>query len=353
MNQHRRYFDSIGVTGCPRDILRQDIRRLLHQWRQNGERIVVFIDANENVLEGAFHSMFTDPDLGMREAVVHRHPDPRWKRTGTYRKGDSIGSYPIDAVYVTPDLPAEASTWLQFIDPLGDHRFAVIDVKASTLVGENPLKVVRPPARRLSCAIPSAVDRYTALLNKHLARHKVLSQLHDLYLVRNGDFTTAQRRHLERLDRVRTEGMLFAEKKCRKLAMGLVAFSPEVDLARKRRALWKLVVKKRQGKRVSSSLIRRKARQLGISCPLSVTSIQAELRFQEADAAYDLIKRDAPSLRHEFLCDRASNKSGNVPREAQKAARRLLRQERQRSDARHLRRVLGRTQRGAMHHLKH
>jgi hypothetical protein len=70
--------------------------------------------------------------------------------------------------------------------------------------------------------------------------------------------------------------MLFAEKKCRKLAMGLVAFSPEVDLARKRRALWKLVVKKRQGKRVSSSLIRRKARQLGISCPLSVTSTQAE-----------------------------------------------------------------------------
>ena len=130
--------------------------------------------------------------------------------------------------------------------------------------------------------------------------------------------------------------------------MGNVEFSPEVDLAKKRRWLWQQVVKKREGKRVSAELIRRKARQCGIDCPLSVTLEQAQEHFREADAAYDSLKQYAPSYRHEFLCDRAANKSGDVPEEAQKAASRLLRQERQRSDARHLKRVLSKVQGGAI-----
>jgi hypothetical protein len=49
------------------------------------------------------------------------------------------------------------------------------------------------------------------------------------------------------LDWVRAEGMLCAEKKCQKLAMGNVDFSLEVDLAKKQRWLWQQVVKKREG----------------------------------------------------------------------------------------------------------
>jgi hypothetical protein len=289
--------------------------------------------------------MFTSQEIGMREAVTSRHPDPRWKHTGTYSKGMSVGPWPIDGVYVTPDLPIDSATWLQFIAAIGDHRFAVIDVQAQALVGDHPLKIVRPPARRLSSALPSAMAKYTRLLTNHMSRHKVLPKLHELYLARDGDFTPAQRRALESLDRVRTEGMIYAKRNCHKLAMGNVSFSPEVD---KTRALWHLVLKKRNGKKISSSLVRRKARQLGILCPLSVTLAQAEQLYQEADGAYDEIKKHAHSLRHEFLCDRAVNKSGQVPSDAQKAAQRLLTHERQRNDARHLKRILGKTQGGAI-----
>ena len=95
-------------------------------------------------------------------------------------------------------------------------------------------------------------------------------------------------------------------------------------------------------------MLKRKARQCGILCPLSVTLAQAKARFLDADAAYDELKQRAPSFRQEFLHDRAINKSGNVPANAQKAATRLLRQERQRSDARHLKRVLTKVQGGAI-----
>jgi hypothetical protein len=84
--------------------------------------------------------------------------------------------------------------------------------------------------------------------------------------------------------------MIHAEKKCRKLAMGNVDFSPEVDLAKKRRWLWQQVVKKWEGRRVSAALIKRKARQCGIQCPLSVTLAQAKARFHVADTEYDALK---------------------------------------------------------------
>jgi hypothetical protein len=67
-----------------------------------------------------------------------------------------------------------------------------------------------------------------------------------------------------------------------------------------------------------------------------------------ADAEYDALKRHAPKHRYEFLCDRATNKSGDVPPATQKAARQLLTQEKQRSEARHLKRVLAKVQGGAI-----
>jgi hypothetical protein len=65
-----------------------------------------------------------------------------------------------------------------------------------------------------------------------MLRHKVLPKLHQLYSTREGNFTLAQQQQLESLDRVRAEGMKHAERKCRKLAMGNVDFSPEVDKAK-------------------------------------------------------------------------------------------------------------------------
>jgi hypothetical protein len=291
------------------------------------ERLIVFINVNENMTKGPFHDMFTSPDLQFWEAVSSRHPDPRWPNTATYHKGDILGKWPVDGVYVLPNLPVDASTWLQFQHHLGDLRFAVIDINSNALVGDALLKIVRPQARRLSCSIPDSVLAYNKHLSSHLLRHQVLPKLNHLYSSHNGDFTPLECEHLEALDCIRADEMLSAEKKCRKLSMGTVDYSPEVDLAKKRRWLWKQVVKKREGRQVSASMIKQKARQCGVLSPLSVTLAQARMSFRVADLAYDALKQRAPTHHYKFLCDRAANKSGNVPEAAQKAARCLPRQE--------------------------
>jgi hypothetical protein len=76
MNQHHQYLESREIFTCPRKVLLEDIRTCLQEWRQAGERLVVFLDANENAMDSPFHDMFVSPGLQMREAVFHHHPDP-------------------------------------------------------------------------------------------------------------------------------------------------------------------------------------------------------------------------------------------------------------------------------------
>ena len=110
-----------------------------------------------------------------------------------------LNQWPIDGIYATPDLPVDASTWLEFMLHLGDHRFNVLDVNARVLVGDDVLRIICPLARRLSCHLPKAVSAYTTRLTAHMRRHKGLSKLHHLYATRDGNFITAQRQQLETL----------------------------------------------------------------------------------------------------------------------------------------------------------
>ena len=40
MNQQRRYFEDRGILTCPRVILLQDLRTVLQEWREHGERLI-------------------------------------------------------------------------------------------------------------------------------------------------------------------------------------------------------------------------------------------------------------------------------------------------------------------------
>ncbi len=49
---------------------------LLQEWRAGGDRLIVCLDANENIYTQALGNMLTDPEgLGMVEAVIHRQED--------------------------------------------------------------------------------------------------------------------------------------------------------------------------------------------------------------------------------------------------------------------------------------
>lgn len=60
----------------PPPILLQDLQVLLLSWHQASDRIIVFLDANEDMMSGPFYQMLAGDGLYMKEAVYSQHPDP-------------------------------------------------------------------------------------------------------------------------------------------------------------------------------------------------------------------------------------------------------------------------------------
>jgi hypothetical protein len=192
------------------------------------------------------------------------------------------------------------------------------------------------------------VHKYNQLLADFATSHQLLSSLHLLYSARQGDFTPVQAQRLQGPDVLRSQGMRYAEKRCRKFAMGKVEYSPVVAATRLRGWLWQKIVRWKQGWRVSCNLLRRTAKKCGITDALHISLAEAQRRYEACNKDYAALKKRAPELRHEFLHGLSSNETGDVTPESQKAAQRQLSHERQHHDARHLRQVLGSAQGGAI-----
>jgi hypothetical protein len=129
-----------------------DLGDFLCSYKANGDHIMLFLDANVDMTNGYMQCMLSAEDMGMREAVLLRHPT--LPKTATYMKGNKLGKNPIDGVWLTDDIPSIASLmsgWLAFHKCPGDHHIAMVDINSRVLFGDDLLHIVHPQARRLSC----------------------------------------------------------------------------------------------------------------------------------------------------------------------------------------------------------
>ena len=94
---------------------------------------------------------------------------------------------------------------------------------------------------------------------------------------------SADFRTMEKLDNIRRAAMLTGECRCRKLRMGEVEYSEELNKMGGAIGLWVLVIaNKGKGRGKSRSKIKRLAKWLDIKAPLSVSLRQAELNRDKA-----------------------------------------------------------------------
>jgi hypothetical protein len=130
--QHRRYF----VTQqkdlfCPRVRFSQDLVKVLKKWREEGDRLIVCIDTNEDVYKKSIGRTLTDREgLNMVEAVG--------EFTGK-KIGPTFfwGSKPIDGIWTTTDIIVTHACLMPAGFGVGDHRLFVIDMQAASLLERN------------------------------------------------------------------------------------------------------------------------------------------------------------------------------------------------------------------------
>ena len=97
MAQQRRYWRAQGSRLCPRIRFRIDLFSQLQQWRNEGEKLILLLDANENMMSGPLSRALQHPDLQMYDAIQKRTDSPG---PPTFIRG----SRQIDTVLCTVNL---------------------------------------------------------------------------------------------------------------------------------------------------------------------------------------------------------------------------------------------------------
>ena len=124
----------------------------MKKWRDEDKKIVVCLDANENVYRDIIGRTLTNIEgLDMREST---------KLGATHFRG----SRPIDAVWTTKDLEVTNACAMPIGYGIGDHRMIVVYINKESMIGAHPQAVVRPGAHRLNSKIPSCLKNYNKKL---------------------------------------------------------------------------------------------------------------------------------------------------------------------------------------------
>ena len=189
-------------------MFREDLLGQLRKWRKNANRVVLMMDANEDVINGAICKQLSGEDLNLRE-VVNYHTGTRGPKT--YFRGKDA----IDGIWVSEEIEISAAAYLPFDPELGDHRPVVVNISKRTLLGVDGPKIKPAAARRLNSKVKRIRQKYIDRLEEQFGKHKVLERLAKLETeAEKEELSVEAKQALENLDRQITELMTCAESNC-------------------------------------------------------------------------------------------------------------------------------------------
>jgi hypothetical protein len=125
-SQHSRYFKALGDHTNPRTIFYNHLLEFIAKCRANGEEVVLFIDANENVYTGRLARALSGDDFNMKEQF--------FTVTGKQAPASHAnGSRPITGLFATAGVKFLNIFQSAHKAGLGDHRYTVYDVNATSV----------------------------------------------------------------------------------------------------------------------------------------------------------------------------------------------------------------------------
>jgi hypothetical protein len=226
--QQRRYLitKEKDLT-CPQKRFHNNLKHQLEKWQQEGDRLIVCMDANKDIYRKSIGKSLTERDgLNMVEVVgefTGKQLGPTFFR----------GSKPIDRIWATPDITVTHACVMSAGFGVGDHRLFVINFQEASLVGEARQWIARFTSRRLNTkASNGATQKYLRHLEANLERHKLIKWLGRLHTTCKSKW--AFQRGLNKLDTQSTRTSCSMQKRsvvglsrdaspfCRRLPCGYV-----------------------------------------------------------------------------------------------------------------------------------
>ena len=337
--QHKRYAQIAGLKEDPQQLFISDFISQLTAWQKAGERLLIFADMNEHIINGKLAKQLFSLDLEEATHLFWTDEEPH-----TYIDG----KIPIDGVYHSRELEIVSSLQLSFHEGVGDHRTVLVDITSRSLLGQDKFKILRPAARRLNSSDKTSTERYVKYVEKELERrnlHDKLCQVSFQLSLNNNDCTA--RRSLEHIDRQTIEIQTAGEKKCRKICAGPIAFSLPVSYWVHKKWAYQALARVADGrcKNVGNAL--RRARQAGIT-DTSLTLSECTAGIHECIERLKVLSKSANGLRKVHLRDRLINAEDMADSEKYKAIRQIIAKEEQRSTWKAIKRVVNDPRLGAI-----
>ena len=324
--QHRRYFTNVEHREDePRSRFLSDLTKILSHWKEQGKRLVVCLDANEDVYKDVIGRTLTDEEgLDMQESVLTASGE---RLTATHFRG----SRPIDAVWTTRDIEVTNACAMPIGYGIGDHRMIVVDISKSSMLGEHTQSITRAGARRLTSTVPSCVRNYNRVLEELIERHRLQDKL--LAAHSSSSDPAIIKKKLDQVDAEAKDYMLHAEKKCRKLRCGKIPFSPEASLWIKRTQFYRSLLrfKSGKGKRGNRGNLKRTARRCQIPFPFQLSTSEIAARLKECREKCNYFKVHGQRYRTQHLHRRLEQARDKQDSEAERRILQILSRERNKS----------------------
>ncbi len=267
---------------CPRAWFRKDLIFHMKKWWKEGERLILCIDANKNIYRGELGWQLTDLDgLGMKEVMGEFTA----KQLGAMY---FQGSKPIDGTWATGNLTVTNACIMPVGFGVGDHQLFVIDFATTTLIDSGSHTIVQPALFHLNTKINGCAQRYNKILQRNILCHCLLERL--VTAASSSGSKEDVSKKLNKLDQEGEAYMKHAEKKCHRLKLGRVPFSPEALLWICQCQIYRSLLRWRAGKIRNRGNLKCTARQCQINAPfqLSVEDIKLRLAICKEKCNYFL-----------------------------------------------------------------
>ena len=200
----------------------------------------------------------------MRDVLLTHHGQ---QAPATYNGG----TIPIDGIFASPTIQILVGGYFKFgFCPPTNHRGLWINIHYQVAFGHVMPTIITAQARQLKTTDSHIVQHYTTIWSQLIQDHNLL--LAQAYCIQQ-ECTYPLIPHLQAkmdsIDSLCQQGMLLANRKCRKLPTGAITWSPLVQKARDLVEIWGLLLKKKEGRRISSCLLSR-----GMACHHLVFQVQ-------------------------------------------------------------------------------
>ena len=335
--QQERYIKTKGLKTNPKAMFREDLLSQLRKWRSNGDRVILMMDANEDVVDGVMCRQLSGEDLKMREVV---HSTTRERGPKTHFKG----SIAIDGIWVSEEIGINQAAYMPFDAELGDHRPVVANLSKKSILGVEGPRIKPQAARRLNAKVKRMRQKYIDTLEEAFQKHRVLDKIKRLETeTQNGELSTEARAALNKIDKQITELMTCAEKRCRMLFKNDYEFSPNVRYWIERGRAIRALIKLKLGRECNAGNVKRAARRAGIENPLSCDRRELHDLYHACKQRCKEMLASSPWLRKQFLNRKLQDALDEGKQEEAKQIKDILRNERQRANWRNIDKEMGKT----------